>query len=135
VSLKRISRIAGYAWAAPYTACGLVVGVLVVLFGGTARREQGVLEIGGGLLGKALSRLPPRLGFGAITLGHVVLGLDHEMLATLRAHEQVHVRQYARWGPLFVPAYLLSSLWQALRGRRPYLDNHFEREAYAQAGE
>jgi hypothetical protein len=42
----------------------------------------------------------------------------------------VHVRQYERWGPLFVPAYLLSSLVELLRGRRPYRDNWFEREAY-----
>jgi hypothetical protein len=130
--MKRVRRIAGYAWAAPYTAFGLALGVLVVLSGGKVRRQQGTLEIGGGALGKALSRLP--LGFCAITLGHVVLGLDHDTLAIVRAHEQVHVRQYARWGPLFIPAYLLSSLWQALRGRRPYRDNHFEREAYAQAG-
>jgi hypothetical protein len=132
--MKRVWRIAGYAWAAPYTAFGLALGVLVVLSGGTARREQDTVEIGGGALGNALSRLPPRLGFCAITLGHVVLGLDHDTLAIVRAHEQVHVGQYARWGPLFVPAYVLSSLWQALRGRRPYRDNHFEREAYAQAG-
>ena len=32
--------------------------------------------------------------------------------------------------PLFVPAYFLSSLVELLRGRRPYLDNCFEREAY-----
>ena len=41
------------------------------------------------------------------------------------------MRQYERWGPLFGPAYLLSSLVQLARGRRPYWDNHFEREAYA----
>jgi hypothetical protein len=50
--------------------------------------------------------------------------------SAVRAHEQVHVRQYERWGPLFVPAYLLSSLVELLRGRRPYRDNWFEREAY-----
>jgi hypothetical protein len=49
----------------------------------------------------------------------------------LRAHEQVHVRQYERWGPFFVPAYLASSLWQGLCGRHLYRDNHFERPAFA----
>jgi hypothetical protein len=43
----------------------------------------------------------------------------------------VHVRQYERWGPAFLPAYLLSSLLQLLRGRNPYRENHFERQAYA----
>ena len=47
-----------------------------------------------------------------------------------RAHELVHVRQYERWGPLFVPAYLLSSAYFLIRGCDPYLDNPFEREAY-----
>ena len=38
-----------------------------------------------------------------------------------------------RWGPLFIPAYLTASLLQLVRGRRPYEDNPFEREAYAAA--
>ena len=45
------------------------------------------------------------------------------------------MRQYERWGALFGPAYLLSSLVQLVRGRRPYLDNRFEREACAVARE
>jgi hypothetical protein len=62
----------------------------------------------------------------------VVLGSSPQMLAALRSHEQVHVRQYERWGVLFVPAYLASSAWQLLRGRHVYRDNWFEREAFAQ---
>jgi hypothetical protein len=61
----------------------------------------------------------------------VILGVDRATLAAVRAHEQVHVRQYERWGVLFVPAYLASSAVQLLRGGRPYLDNRFEREARA----
>jgi hypothetical protein len=49
-----------------------------------------------------------------------------------REHELVHVRQYERWGPLFVPAYLLCWLVQMLRGKSGYWDNPFEREAYGQ---
>jgi hypothetical protein len=69
----------------------------------------------------------------AITFGHVIVGLDAATLDGVRAHEQVHVKQYERWGLLFGPAYLLSSLAQWMRGRRSYLDNRFEREAYAKA--
>ena len=47
----------------------------------------------------------------------------------------VHVRQFERWGPLMGPAYLLSSLVLWLAGRRPYLDNPFEREAYGETSE
>jgi hypothetical protein len=45
------------------------------------------------------------------------------------------VRQYERWGAFFIPAYLLSSLVQLARGRDPYRENHFERQAYAEAPE
>jgi hypothetical protein len=124
------TRAAAYAWACPNTMVGLLLGLLVILFGGSGRLRQGALEFGGGKLGHHMARLRPPFAFSAITLGHAVLGLDHATLAAVRAHEQVHVRQYERWGPLFVPAYLLSSLVELLRGRRPYLDNWFEREAY-----
>ena len=46
----------------------------------------------------------------------------------------MHVRQYERWGPLMGPAYLLASLVAWLRGRRPYRDNPFERQAFDEAG-
>jgi hypothetical protein len=96
--------------------------------------REGALEFGGGRLGRFMSRLPSPFCFSAITLGHVILGTDHATLAAVRAHEQVHVRQYERWGPLFGPAYLLSSGVQLVLGRRPYLDNRFEREAYGTCG-
>ena len=133
IALRLLLRAAAYAWAAPYTAIGLALGLVVILFGGSGHAQQGALEFGGGKLGQRLARLPAP--FSAITIGHVVLGLDHRTLAAVRAHEQVHVRQYERWGPLFVPAYLLSSLIQLVLGRRPYLDNRFEREAYAKTGD
>jgi hypothetical protein len=134
-AVKMILRAAAYAWAAPYTALGLALGMLVVLCGGRMEWHMGAIEFGGGRLGRLAARLAPRFSFSAITLGHVILGIDEEVLAAVRLHEQVHVRQYERWGLLFGPAYLLSSLFQLAHGRRPYLDNHFEREAYAKAGE
>ena len=121
------------AWAAPYSALGLALGLLVILFGGHGRARQGALEFGGGRLGLLVSHAPAPLAFAAITFGHVIVGVDLAMLDAVRAHEQVHVKQYERWGPLFGPAYLLSSLAQLMRGGRPYLDNRFEREAYAKA--
>lgn len=126
-------RAARYLWALPYSVLGLAFGGLALLFGATAQLHCGALEFAGGALGRTLARLPPAFSFAAITFGHVILGTDHATLAQMRDHEQVHVRQYERWGLLYVPAYLLSSCIELLRGRRPYLDNYFEREAYAQA--
>ena len=126
-------RLLRYLWASPYTALGVVLGALALLFGGQWRNHFGTLEFFGGRLGSALARLPQPLAFSAMTLGHVILAVDRSALVLLRPHERVHVRQYERWGPFFVPAYLLSSLLQLLRGRNPYRENHFERQAYALA--
>ena len=65
-----------------------------------------------------------------MTLGHCVITRTQADLDYSRQHELVHVAQYERWGPLFVPAYLACSAWMWLRGRDPYLDNPFEEEAY-----
>lgn len=127
----RTTRLLRYLWAAPYTAVGVVLGTLGLLAGGQWRIHRGVLEFFGGRFGRALQGMPRALGFSAMTLGHVILAVDRSALVQLREHEEVHVRQYERWGPLFVPAYLLSSLLQLLRGRNPYRENHFERQAYA----
>jgi hypothetical protein len=124
-------RWARYGWASPYSLLGLCFGGLALLLGARVRVAEGSVEIGGGLLGALLRRLPPRISFSAITFGHVILGTDLATLAQLREHEQVHVYQYECWGPLYVPAYLLSSLFELLRGGNPYLDNYFERQAYA----
>ena len=129
--MAKAARLLRYLWAAPYTVLGLMLGGVGMLFGAKARRHHGVVEIFGGGIGQRLARLPEPLRFSAMTLGHVILAVDRSALAQLRQHEHVHVRQYERWGPAFVPAYLLSSLLQLLRGRNPYRENHFERQAYA----
>ena len=126
-------RCLRYLWAAPYTLLGVALGVFVLLLGGGWRVERGVLEFCGGWLGRGFARLPQPLAFSAMTLGHVILAVDRPALTLLRRHEHVHVQQYERWGPLFLPAYLLSSLVQWLRGRDPYRENHFERQAFALA--
>jgi len=65
-----------------------------------------------------------------MTWGHVILGQTAAALDFSREHELIHVRQYERWGPLFIPAYLLCSAVIWLRGGDPYRDNPFECEAY-----
>jgi hypothetical protein len=120
-------------WASPYTALGLLLGAIAVLSGGSMRRRARVIECWGGVLTWVLRRLPLAQGVAAITLGHTILGQSEQLVERCRRHEMVHVGQYERWGPCFIPAYLLCSLFLAGTGRHGYLDNPFEREAYRQA--
>lgn len=125
-------RVLGYLWTSPNTLIGLA---FVLAAGGRARIFRGVLEVHGPGVRWLLARMTPAGStVQAFALGHVVLGGDPDALQRTRVHEAVHVRQYERWGPLFLPAYFLASLLTALRGRDPYLDNPFERAALAAEG-
>ena len=120
-----------YLWASPNTLLGLGFAALAVA-GGELRVVGGVLEAHGPLLRWILTHLVPlRGGALAVTLGHVVVACDARALDETRDHERAHVAQCERWGPAFVPAYLLSSLWAFACGGDPYLDNAFERAAFA----
>lgn len=115
-------------WASPWTCVGLGVGVACLATGGKARRGPGIVEFHGGAARWLLLAIPG--GPLAMTLGHIVLGLDATSLDVTQLHELVHVRQYERWGPLFIPAYLACWLVLRLAGKDGYRDNPFEREAY-----
>lgn len=122
-----LPRLLRLLWAAPWSLLGLLFGGLMLAGGARVRRVQGTLEFSGGALVKL------RWPMAAITFGHIILGCSETRLDTLRRHEQVHVRQYERWGLFFVPAYLASSAWHGLIGGDPYLDNTFERAARAES--
>ena len=105
-----------YLWGAPWS----LIGLFLSLFFRRRRVVEGILLCEG-------AQWPARLGwrYSAITFGHVVLCVGEASPELLR-HEIVHVRQYERWGPLFVPAYLCAALWARLRGGSAYTDNAFE---------
>jgi hypothetical protein len=127
-----MTRLLGYAWAfVPNTLVGLLFVPAVLLTGGRVRAERGVVELHGGFARFFLRRCL-LINASALTLGHVILGQDRACLDHARDHEHVHVRQYARWGPFFLPAYFVSSYLAWRRGDDFYLDNRFEREAYSQ---
>ena len=115
-------------WASPASIVGLIAGAVGLCTGGKVRRIGPTLEFwGGAVTGLMQSRLIHARG---MTLGHVILGVSETALESVRPHEWVHVRQYERWGPLFLPAYLLCSAVLWLCGRNPYWENPFEVEAY-----
>lgn len=107
---------------------GLAIGGLGLITGGHVERHRGCMEFHGGFVNVFLTRIAG--GVAAMTLGHSILGISTSALRTVRDHEQVHVRQYERWGPMFIPAYLASSIIAWAQGKRAYLDNAFEIEAY-----
>ena len=117
-------------WTSPNSMIGLVFGVLALLSGGGVHVIRGCIEFHGGVVEWVLRLLLGGEGVAAMTLGHTILGQTPTMLRESRDHEHVHVRQYERWGPFFLPAYFGSSLILWMRGRDYYLDNPFEVEAY-----
>lgn len=118
------------AWASPASLLGLLLGLAGLATAADVQLIQGVLEFSGGGVRWLLRHVPLLRGAAAVTFGHVILGQTRADLERCRRHEHVHVRQYERWGPVFLPAYLACSLWLWLRGRNWYLDNPFEVAAY-----
>ncbi len=112
-----------FAWALPNTLVGLVVGAL------TFQRPR----IHGGAIvfdraPRGVTWLMPRLNRTAMTIGYVVVSA-RPLEGRLLAHEQHHIRQFERWGPLFGPVYF------ALALRYGYRRHPMERSARRAAGE
>lgn len=118
-------------WAGPASLLGLLLAAAALASGGGVRKRGRVLEVYGGLASRFLESFPN--GPAAMTLGHAVIGRSVAALDITRRHELVHVRQYERWGPAFIPAYLVCSLWLWLAGRDAYRDNPFEVEAFRES--
>lgn len=126
-----IRFLLGIIWASPNTALGLLMGGIGMCFGAKIQVAGRAIEFHSGGVKWLLQQLPAKGQILAMTVGHVVLGQTDAALDLSRAHETVHVRQYERWGPLFLPAYALASVYAWAKGRNPYRDNIFEVEAYA----
>ena len=121
----------GVLWAGPGSLAGLALILAArAVARSSLRRHRGTLEACGAGIATILDRLGPRGRLQSITLGHVILARNEEALDLYREHERVHVRQWSRWGPLFLLAYPVASLWAMVRGRGAYRGNRFEREAW-----
>ncbi|HXF36164.1 MAG TPA: hypothetical protein VNO17_03165 [Actinomycetota bacterium] len=113
----------GFVWTLPNTVLGLVLGLLTFQ---RPRLVQGLVVFD--RTERGLTWLLRRMGRTAMTVGHVVVSA-RPLEGALLAHERQHVRQYRRWGPFFIPAYLLLAIPFGYR-RHP-----FERAAMRAAGE
>jgi hypothetical protein len=127
----RMVTLLRYFWALPNTLIGVLFVPFVVATNGRMEIVDGALELRGRLIATILRHgVPIPGGAAAMTFGHVILGRDSVSLAATRAHERVHIEQCERWGPAFIPAYLLAALWGATVGAGPYEGNYFERQAF-----
>ncbi|WP_231740781.1 hypothetical protein [Thalassoglobus neptunius] len=115
-------------WASPTTLVASIVALAGVPFGTRARFRSGAIECYGGLITWILERTP--VSAAAMTLGHVIWGRSEASLDFCREHEHIHIRQYERWGPMFLPMYAYYSLMMWCKGKHPYYDNPFEMEAF-----
>ena len=79
-------------------------------------------------LGRYLDNVPLRPY--AQTLGRIIVARETIPPGTIR-HELEHVRQWSRFGPLFLTIYGLESLLAMLRGGHRYHNNRFELAARA----
>ena len=124
---SRIIKLILILWTSPNSLIGLLCGTVGLLTGGKVQVRRGCIEFYGGIVEKCLERL----NVVGMTLGHTILGQTKNGLRIVRNHEHVHVRQYEKWGPLFLPAYLGASGWLWCQGKDHYRLNPFEIEAYA----
>ena len=118
----------GYLWTLPNTLIGSLFLPFTLVSGGRVRFSRGAMELYGGFVAWYLRNCCR--GLGSMTLGHVIVSRDRRMLDYTRNHEHVHIGQYMRWGPFFIPIYLFSSYLCWRKGLNPYLDNCFEKVAY-----
>ena len=118
-----------YLWVSPCTLLGLCVLAIPKHGDRQVKFHRGTIGIFGPGIERILSMVPIEDGAAAMTIGHTILARDERAWLTTFRHEFVHVRQYQWFGPFFVPAYFLESLWQWFLGRHPYVDNRFEVQA------
>jgi hypothetical protein len=113
----------GFVWTSPNTVLGLLAGLLTFQ---RPRIAHGALVFDRGPRG--LTWLLAKAHRTAMTVGFVIVSA-RPVDGTLAVHERHHIRQYAAWGPLFIPVYLLLALLFGYR-RHP-----MERRARLAAGE
>jgi hypothetical protein len=113
----------GFVWTVPNTVLGLVLGALTFQL---PRAHGGALVFD--RTPRGLTSLLRAMGRTAMTVGFVIVAAV-PVEGTLLAHERYHIRQYSRWGPFFIPVYLILAIPYGYR-RHP-----MERAARRAAGD
>lgn len=112
-----------------YTACGLILARICAAH---IQFKRGIWLASGGHLPAVLRRHP--VGpVAAIALGRVILAGDRNKLRTHLRHEVTHTEQFLRSGIFFPALYAIEMLDLKLRGKDPYHDNCFEKQACSRA--
>ena len=113
-------RAIRFVWALPGTIFGLVVGATTFTL---PSLRDGVILFNGT---RGFAAIHRRLGFSAVTFGHVVI-VNRPLDGTIWRHELAHVRQWETLGPLMFVLYPLASV-------AGYRRNPFEAAARRRAG-
>jgi hypothetical protein len=132
--MSRALQFLQYVWPLPNTIFGLIVGCTPLLGKRKFVVRRGTIGIYGPGMSRILSKAPIPGGAIALTLGHVILAADERSFQESFEHEWIHVKQYVWWGPFFIPAYFLNSLWHWCIGQGIYIDNDFEVQARKWSG-
>jgi hypothetical protein len=94
----------GFVWTSPNTLLGLLAGLLTFQ---RPRLAHGLLLFD--RTPRGLTRLMLKANRAAMTIGFVVVSA-RPVEGTLLTHERHHVKQFAAWGPLMIPVYLLLAI-------------------------
>jgi hypothetical protein len=94
----------GFVWTLPNTVLGLLAGALTLQ---RPRVVEGALVFDRSARG--LTAVMRSLDRTAMTVGYVIVSSE-PVKGTLLRHEQHHIAQYRRWGPFFIPVYLLLAI-------------------------
>jgi hypothetical protein len=97
-------ELLGFVWTLPNTLLGLALGALTFQL---PRAHGGAFVFDRAPRG--LTRLLRAINRSAMTVGFVIVSAV-PVEGQLLEHERFHVRQYARWGPFFIPVYLILAI-------------------------
>ena len=126
--LPGVISLIGILWALPLSLLGLLLVLPIYMVHGRIEKVSAAVPalLVHGQLGDRLLAHHPFGPMAAMAIGHIIIARRHGLTPHILRHELTHVRQAARWGPLFPLAYLAASAWALLQGRQAYWHNHFE---------